>query len=107
MKTCACKRAAAEAAGWTAPGLALALLAPKCPMCVAGYVAAFTGLGIGLPVAAGLKTALIVLSVVALAAMALWNVRRARRWFIRRRQAVPVYRSIAPLNLDPTQVCPP
>ncbi|MCW1923939.1 hypothetical protein OKA05_15335 [Luteolibacter arcticus] len=45
-------------AGWLIPG-GLLVLMPKCPMCVAGYVALFTGLGISLPVATWLRYGLI------------------------------------------------
>lgn len=42
---------------------------PKCPMCVAAYVAIFTGIGVSLPVAAAMRTALLLLGVAALALM--------------------------------------
>lgn len=58
-----------EAAGWIAPSVGLALI-PKCPMCVAGYVAAVTGVGVSMPVAAGLRLGLVVLCVGALTLVA-------------------------------------
>jgi hypothetical protein len=47
------------------PASLLALL-PKCPVCVAAYVAAATGLGISVAAAAALRTAVLVLSVLLL-----------------------------------------
>lgn len=72
-----CKKPAGRAggiAGWLIPGATLALL-PKCPMCVAAYVAL---LGISLPVAAAshLRTALLALCVIALCYMAIKHLRR-------------------------------
>ncbi len=58
-----------EATGWIAPSLGLALV-PKCPMCVAGYVATVTGVGVSMPVAAGLRVGFVVLCVSALALVA-------------------------------------
>ena len=49
-----------DATGWLVPATALALM-PKCPMCVAAYVALFTGVGLSLPTAAIVRTALIAL----------------------------------------------
>src|SRR5256885_7443102 len=49
-----------EATGWIAPSLGLALI-PKCPACVAAYVAAIPGAGISLPMAARLRLGLLIL----------------------------------------------
>jgi hypothetical protein len=66
MNTRSCCR---EASQWIAPGLGLALI-PKCPACVAAYVAAITGAGISVTMAARVRLGLLVLCVSALAFVA-------------------------------------
>jgi hypothetical protein len=67
-------------AGWLIPGTLLAFF-PKCPLCVAGYVALATGLGISLTAATYLRWTLLVLCLASLGFMA---VRHAVRWWGRR-----------------------
>ena len=73
-------RKAVEFAGWLVPSATLALL-PKCPACVAAYLALATGLGISLPTAAYLRTSLVVVCVASLVFLA---ARRLRSLVARR-----------------------
>lgn len=73
-EACACRRKAASpvetdgkkrlarrtggAASWALPSVALALV-PKCPMCIAAYLAIGGSLGVSLSTAAHLRTALV------------------------------------------------
>lgn len=82
MSARTCCRRSAEVAGWILPGATLALL-PKCPACLAAYVAVATGLGISFSAATYLRTTLIIASVSLLVAVA---VRRGIRLSRRRAQ---------------------
>jgi hypothetical protein len=78
---------------WIAPSVILALL-PKCPMCLAAYIALATGFGISMPVAAWIRTGLLLTCLSALAWFTVSALRRrdgraadlANSWVIRARR---------------------
>ena len=94
MNARACCR---EATGWAAPTLGLALL-PKCPMCVAAYVAAITGAGISVSMAARLRLGLLTLCLVALACLA---IRLGTRMLNRHPRATPRVQSSSSSDAPP------
>jgi hypothetical protein len=67
-----------EVVGWLMPTALLALM-PKCPVCVAAYVALATGVGISLPAAASLRVMLVMLCVASLAFLVLRRLGRVVR----------------------------
>ena len=73
-----------EVAGWILPSMTLALL-PKCPACVAAYVALATGIGISLPAAACLRWGMLILCVACLVFIVFIAARRVSRWAGQRR----------------------
>jgi hypothetical protein len=60
---------------WLAPGVGLALI-PKCPMCLAGYIAFGTGLSVSMPVAAGLRIGMFIVCLAAIGWLVVAKVRR-------------------------------
>jgi hypothetical protein len=72
-------RRVVELAGWIVPGAILALI-PKCPMCLAAYIALWTGLGLSVAAAASLRLLLIIACVISLVFV---TVRQTRRLIAR------------------------
>lgn len=67
-----------DAALWAVPAVVLALL-PKCPVCLAAWIAVLSGIGVTLPVAASIRWALVAASVVAMACLAVRQAARLAR----------------------------
>lgn len=73
-------RRCVDAFGWIIPGAILALL-PKCPMCLAAYLALWTGIGISVSAATQLRVSLLILCVGSILFLAARNTRRLIRKF--------------------------
>ena len=71
------KRRYLEFGGWAVPGTLLVLL-PKCPACLAAYVAVWTGLGLSFSTATHLRTAVFLLCIATLLGL---GVNRLRQFF--------------------------
>ena len=67
-------RACLDTVGWLVPGAMLALL-PKCPACLAVYVAVGTGVGLSVSTATYLRLVLMILCVASLLYLAARHVR--------------------------------
>lgn len=75
-----CWRRLTRFCSWIAPSVVLVLM-PKCPACLAAYIAVGTGIGLSLPAAANLRFGLIALSATLLGVLV---IRRALRLFAAR-----------------------
>ena len=60
---------------WVFPTTALALI-PKCPACVAAYVALATGIGISVPAATHLRTSMVFVCAASLVVLAVRRIKR-------------------------------
>jgi hypothetical protein len=67
-------RRCVDVLGWIIPGAVLAIL-PKCPMCLAAYIALWTGIGLSFSAATHLRVSLLMLSVGLILFMAARNTR--------------------------------
>ncbi len=76
--------------GWIGPAGMLALI-PKCPACIAAYVAICTGLGISISTASIMRTSIIAVCIASMTYFATRLVNRARGWrYFRRIAAAPL-----------------
>jgi len=76
-----------EVAEWIVPSAILALI-PKCPMCLAAYVALWTGIGLSLSAAIYLRAALLVVSIGLILFLALRSARRLIHKFSQHEQLI-------------------
>src|SRR5262245_18321879 len=76
-----------EVAEWILPSAILALI-PKCPMCLAAYVALWTGIGLSLSAAIYLRAALVVVSIAVILFLAVRSARRLIHKFSQQEQLI-------------------
>ena len=72
-------RRGGELASWIISSATLVLL-PKCPACVAAYVALFSGVGISISTAAHLRWSLMMVCAASLVLLSLRHLRRVMNW---------------------------
>jgi hypothetical protein len=68
-------RRAVDLVGWIVPSAILALI-PKCPMCLAAYIALWTGLGLSVAAAANLRVLIVIVCVISLVFLVARQMRR-------------------------------
>jgi hypothetical protein len=59
VSKCGCPGGGREVVAWAIPGVILALI-PKCPLCIAAYIAIGTGIGVSVSTAAYIRFGLLI-----------------------------------------------